>query len=65
MFNDWDDGDVVDGIYNTICLGMEDWVSSLTTTIEDTFEMHPVAKLLCLKLLSLTVNFFSKISPMM
>ena len=44
---------------------MEDWVSSLSTTIEHTFEMHPPVLSLCKELLSLTVDFFRKISSMM
>ena len=65
MFNDWDDGDSVNGVYNTINLGMEDWISSLTTTIEHTLEMHQTARTLCLELLSLTVDFFRKMASMM
>ena len=64
-FNDWDAGDGVDGVYNTISRGMEDWMSSLSTSIDHTFEMHPAALSLCRELMSLTVDFFRKMSSMM
>ena len=64
-FNNWDGGDGVDGVYNTISLRMEDWVLSLTITIEHMFEMHSTARSLCLELLSLTVDFFRKMSSIM
>ena len=44
---------------------MKDWVTSLSTTIEHTFEMHPPALFLCKELLSLTVDFFCEMSSMM
>ena len=40
-------------------------MSSISTTINHTFEMHPVALSLCKELLSLTVDFFCKMSYMM
>ena len=64
-FNDWDDGDRVEGVYSTISRGMEDWMSSLSTSIDHTFEMHPAALSLCKELFSLTVDFFRKLSSMM
>ena len=64
-FNDWDGGDGVEGVYNTISIGMEDWMSSLSTSIDHTFEMHPAALSVCKELLSLTVDFFRKMSSMM
>ena len=65
MSNDWNGDDGINSAYNSISLGMKEWVSSLTTTIEHIFEMHPSARLLCMELLSFTVDFFRKMSSMM